>query len=232
MTGRLAGGGDAVDVGGLEPGIGHRVERGVGVQADLRQFGDAAQFGRFGGADDGDRFRFHRPHLPFAGRNRGSVISSSIFSKATSSGMSSTSASGRLRAIDDVGHHARPLVELDDGDRVGRREARHRPVVDHIAVEPALAAGPEHADLARRAMRAERARREIGLAAGIAALQAQLACRVPSQKCFVSGVGCGRARCPSGMSIPHQSVDAEIKIDAAAALTANGHAAPHKRRHR
>ena len=48
---------------------------------------------------------------------------------------------GGLRAIDDVGHHARPLVELDDGDRIGRGEARHRAVVDHIAVEPALAAG-------------------------------------------------------------------------------------------
>src|SRR6185312_6074707 len=29
----------------------------------------------------------------------------------------------RLRTIDDVAHHARTLVELDDGDRVRRREA-------------------------------------------------------------------------------------------------------------
>src|ERR1700730_222420 len=27
---------------------------------------------------------------------------------------------GGLRAARDVGHHARPLVELDDGDRIGR----------------------------------------------------------------------------------------------------------------
>src|SRR5262252_8118215 len=34
-----------------------------------------------------------------------------------------------LRAIDDVRHHARAFVELDDGNRIGRREARHRAVV-------------------------------------------------------------------------------------------------------
>src|SRR5215469_2597330 len=39
---------------------------------------------------------------------------------------------GGLRAPHNVGHHARPLVELDDGDRIGRRKARHRAVVDHI----------------------------------------------------------------------------------------------------
>src|SRR5262249_23380932 len=30
----------------------------------------------------------------------------------------------RLRAVDDVAHHARTFVELDHGDGVGRREAR------------------------------------------------------------------------------------------------------------
>src|SRR5215471_4538525 len=35
---------------------------------------------------------------------------------------------GGLRAPGDVGHHARPFVELDDRDRIGRREARHRAV--------------------------------------------------------------------------------------------------------
>src|SRR5712691_11276710 len=89
----LAGGRDPVDVGGLEPAILQRVERGVGMEPDLRQTGNPAHFGRFGGADDGDRFRFHRTY-PFAGRNRGRVISSSILSKATSSGMSRMSASG------------------------------------------------------------------------------------------------------------------------------------------
>src|SRR5215469_1259799 len=80
-----------------------------------------------------------------------------------------------LRAIDDVGHQARPLLELDDGDRIGRREARHRAVVDHIGIKPALAARGEDADLARGAGGAERARWEIHLAAGVAALQPQFA---------------------------------------------------------
>src|ERR1700741_5305717 len=30
---------------------------------------------------------------------------------------------GRLRAVDDVRHHPRPFLELDDGDRIGRGEA-------------------------------------------------------------------------------------------------------------
>src|SRR6476646_10365706 len=41
----------------------------------------------------------------------------------------------RLWAVDDVGHHPRALVELDDGDGIGRREAgRCRAVIDDIAV--------------------------------------------------------------------------------------------------
>src|ERR1700751_3771595 len=66
-----------------------------------------------------------------------------------------------LRAIDDVGHHARPFVELDDGDRIRRREPRHRAVVDHIRIKPAPAARREHADVARGASGAEWARREV-----------------------------------------------------------------------
>ncbi len=52
----LAGGRDAVDVGGFETGIGHRIERGVGMQLDLRHVGDDAEPGGLGGADNGDRF--------------------------------------------------------------------------------------------------------------------------------------------------------------------------------
>jgi hypothetical protein len=37
---RLAGGRDTVDVGGFEARIGHRVERGIGVQLDLRHVGE------------------------------------------------------------------------------------------------------------------------------------------------------------------------------------------------
>src|ERR1700704_764094 len=82
----------------------------------------------------------------------------------------------RLRAIDDVAHHAWTFVQFHHGDGVRRREARHRAVMDHVAVELCLAAGFEHADLARGAGRTERARREIDVGAGVAALQAQLAC--------------------------------------------------------
>ena len=90
---RLAGGRDAVDVGGFEPGIGHCVERRVGMQLDLRRVGDDAELGGLGGTHDGDRFRLHRIYLR-AGRKRGRVMSSSSFSKATSTGMSSCNASG------------------------------------------------------------------------------------------------------------------------------------------
>ena len=47
--------------------------------------------------------------------------------------------------------------------------------MDDVAVELALAACLEHADLARRAGRAERTRREIDIGAGVAALQPQFA---------------------------------------------------------
>ena len=57
--GRLAGGGDAVDVRWLEAGILQRVERGIGVQLDLRQAGNDAELGGLGGADDGDGLGFH-----------------------------------------------------------------------------------------------------------------------------------------------------------------------------
>jgi hypothetical protein len=43
---------DAVDVGGFEAGIGHCVERRVGMQLDLRHVGDDAEPGGFGGADN------------------------------------------------------------------------------------------------------------------------------------------------------------------------------------
>src|SRR5215217_4971340 len=82
----------------------------------------------------------------------------------------------RLRAVDDVAHHARAFVEFDNRDRVGRGEAgRRRAVVDDVAVERALAARLEHADLARGTGGAERARREIHIGAGIATLQAEFA---------------------------------------------------------
>ena len=53
---RLAGGGDAVDVGRLQAGVRQGVEGGVGMQLDLRHAGNDAEVGGLGGADDGNGF--------------------------------------------------------------------------------------------------------------------------------------------------------------------------------
>src|SRR5467141_3106593 len=92
----------------------------------------------------------------------------------------------RLRTIDDIAHHARTFVELHHGDGVRRREAGYRAVMDDVAIEFRLAAGLEYADLARGTGRAERARREIDVGAGVAALQAQFArlCAIPEMLGF------------------------------------------------
>jgi hypothetical protein len=44
-TSRGAGGRNAVDVGGFAAGIGHRIERSVDIQLDLRHVGDDAEPG-------------------------------------------------------------------------------------------------------------------------------------------------------------------------------------------
>src|SRR3954453_14417186 len=68
----------------------------------------------------------------------------------------------RLGAIDNVAHHARAFVQFHDSDGVRRREARRGgAMIDDVAVELSLAAGLEHAHLARSAGGTERARREI-----------------------------------------------------------------------
>ena len=90
---RLHRGGDAVDVRQLQPGVGDRVERGVGVELDLRHVGNDAELGGLGGADDSNLITTHDAY-PFAGRNCGRVRASSIFWKVTSSFISSSSASG------------------------------------------------------------------------------------------------------------------------------------------
>src|SRR5436190_292374 len=88
---------------------------------------------------------------------------------------------GRLRTADDVGHHARALIQLDDSNGVGRCEARRRAMVDDVAEQLGLAARLDHRDLARGAFRAEWPRRKVGVAAVVAALQPQLAslCALP-----------------------------------------------------
>src|ERR1700690_1145565 len=79
-----------------------------------------------------------------------------------------------LWTVHYVAHHARSLCELYDGDRIGWYEARHRPVVDQVAVQRAQSTGRKAADLARGAGRTEWSRREIHMGASLAALQAQL----------------------------------------------------------
>ena len=86
-------GGDAIDVGELQSGVCDGVERRIGMQLDLRHIGNDAELGGFGGADDRDLIAAHDGY-PFVGRNKGRVILSSSFSNATSSFMSSSSASG------------------------------------------------------------------------------------------------------------------------------------------
>src|ERR1035437_4616144 len=68
---------------------------------------------------------------------------------------------GRLRAAHDVGHHARPFVELDHCDRIGRRKTGRGSLMDDVAVKLRAPARPEHRDLERRALGAEWARWKI-----------------------------------------------------------------------
>src|ERR1700735_211199 len=82
---------------------------------------------------------------------------------------------GRLRAFDNVRHHARTFRKLHHGDRIGRLEAGDLAMMDHVAIEDRAAAGGECVDLPRCAFRAERAWREIRVPAFVAALQAKLA---------------------------------------------------------
>jgi hypothetical protein len=67
--GRLAGGRDAVDVGGFEPGVGHCVECRVGMQLDLPHVWDDPEPGGLGGADDGNRFVLYSLALRCLGIN-------------------------------------------------------------------------------------------------------------------------------------------------------------------
>ena len=53
------GGGDAVDVGQFQSGIGDGVERRIRMQLDLRHVRDDAEFGGLGCADDGDLVPAH-----------------------------------------------------------------------------------------------------------------------------------------------------------------------------
>src|SRR6516225_9035930 len=56
---RLAGGGDAVDIRGLQAGVFEGIEGGVRVELDLGQVGDHPEVGRLGGTDDCNCSGFH-----------------------------------------------------------------------------------------------------------------------------------------------------------------------------
>ena len=86
-------GGEAVDVGQLQSGIGDGIQRRIRVKLELRHVGDDTELGGLGRADDGNLVACAWSY-PFAGRNTGRVILSSSASNATSSFMSSSSASG------------------------------------------------------------------------------------------------------------------------------------------
>src|ERR1700732_3281431 len=97
---------------------------------------------------------------------------------------------GRLRAIHNVGHHGRALLQLHDGDRM--RFSAHigaRTMVDDVGPKHALAAHLVGLDIARSALRAKGERREVTLLARPATLEAQLAyiASVPE----VTGLWCG-----------------------------------------
>src|SRR3954452_19963153 len=171
---RFDGGGETIDVGQLQPGIGNGIERRIRVKLELRDVGDDTEFGGLGRADDGNLIAAHALSLRRTEYGEGDLVVERLegdlelhveFERLR-----------RLRAVDDVAHPPRSLFELDYRNRVRRREAgRGGTVVDHVAVEKAVAARLEDADLARGAGRAERAWREIDTRAGVAALQAQLA---------------------------------------------------------
>ena len=68
---RFDGGGDAVDVGQLQSGIGDGVERRIRVQLDLRHVGNDAELGGLGGADDRDLVPAHDLTLSSGGTREG-----------------------------------------------------------------------------------------------------------------------------------------------------------------
>ena len=68
---RLDRGGEAVDVGQFQAGIGNGVECGVRMQLDLRDIGDDAKLGGLGGADDGDLVPAHDATLSPGGTREG-----------------------------------------------------------------------------------------------------------------------------------------------------------------
>ena len=171
-----AGGGDAVDVRGLQAAVGHGVQRRVGVQADHRDVGDLAHLGGLGGADDRDGFLFHAAHAPrrFEEGQRDVVV---LLGEGDLQRHVELQRLGRLRAADDVGHHLRALGQLHHRDGVGLGpHVGARAHVDDVGPEHALAAGLVALDLAAAALGAEGPGREIASAVAVgAALQAKFA---------------------------------------------------------
>src|SRR5262245_492985 len=87
---RFAGRRNAVDVAGRESGILQCIERCIAMQFELRCVRDRSELGGLCRADDGNGAGLHLA----AGRKSGNEMSELTGMNSTSSGMSSTSASG------------------------------------------------------------------------------------------------------------------------------------------
>ena len=184
----------SVDVLEGQPGISDGATRGLGVQFHRRLVGILPSLSVSAApAMDGRELmrssrRFELGHA-----------TSPCLSKTTSRSMSRTSASG-LRALDDVAHHPRTLLELDHGDRIRRvfLETPRGPGVDQIGVQ--LARPWQRTTRGSRgARRADRPRVKEGPPAVGAPLDAQLAgCAAVPERL---GLG-GRHRDRLGSSCP------------------------------
>ena len=98
---------------------------------------------------------------------------------------------GRLFDLDNITHHTRAFFQLDHGDGVGAVNPVRWPVVDDVAVEPALARWLKNSDGACRALGAKGARWEIIVLAAIALEPLTSAGTVPEGLSFRCRLGSG-----------------------------------------
>ena len=117
--GRLAGAEHAVDVVLRQAGIGERVEGGLGVQLQRRLVGLDADAVGLGGADDGGAHAQAHVAAPI-GRNMRQRDVVVLLLPRHLDRQVDRQVLGRGLDADDVRHHARTLIELDDGDDVRR----------------------------------------------------------------------------------------------------------------
>ena len=155
-----------------KPGVGERVERGLGVQLQggvIRQLADPV--GLSGSRDD-DAAHAALPHgTPRKRREQRQADIAALLERDPQRHVEHEVLRG-IGHPGQVGHHPWPLGQLDDGDRVRRLvlESRRWPVVDHVRVQGRLPARGEPLHPRRAACRADRARVEVRLSAVQASL--------------------------------------------------------------